>query len=74
MFIESLNAILKAKKGKAPPARGKRGLVHKLPFKMRFKASKLYVSVIPVLVLGVLVPGRTDELNMTWALEPARPD
>ena len=54
MFIESLQALRKAKRG-AAPARRKHGLIHKLPFKMRFRTSGLYISVIPPLIVGVAV-------------------
>jgi uncharacterized membrane protein YfcA len=54
MFIESLNAIRKTKSGK-PPARKKHNWVHGLPFKMRFRTSGLYISVIPPLIVGILV-------------------
>lgn len=56
MFIESLNAIRKSKKsGSAPPARRQRNWVHALPFKMRFRTSGLYISVIPPLIVGFFV-------------------
>ncbi|WP_044025372.1 MULTISPECIES: sulfite exporter TauE/SafE family protein [Roseobacter] len=54
MFIESLNAIRNTKKGK-PPARKKHNWIHGLPFKMRFRVSGLYISVIPPLIVGVCV-------------------
>ncbi len=54
MFIESVNALRKAKRG-APPQRRKHGLIHKLPFKMRFRTSGLYISVIPPILVGVAV-------------------
>jgi uncharacterized membrane protein YfcA len=54
MFIESLQALRKANRG-AAPARRKHGLIHKLPFKMRFRTSGLYISVIPPLIVGVAV-------------------
>ncbi len=54
MFFESLNAIRNTKSGK-PPARKKHNWVHGLPFKMRFRTSGLYISVIPPLIVGVLV-------------------
>jgi uncharacterized membrane protein YfcA len=54
MFIESLNALRKSKRGTLPK-RKKHGLIHKLPFKMRFRTSGLYISVIPPLIVGVLV-------------------
>ncbi len=54
MFVESLNAIRNTKKGKAPK-RKKHGWIHGLPFKMRFRTSGLYISVIPPLIVGVCV-------------------
>jgi uncharacterized membrane protein YfcA len=54
MFVESLNAIRKTKSG-AAPTRRKHGLVHSLPFKMKFRTSGLYISVIPPVVIGILV-------------------
>lgn len=60
MFLESLNAIRKSRRAKAtgrPPqtVRRQRGWVHALPFKMRFRTSGLYISVIPPLLVGVTV-------------------
>ena len=54
MFFESLNAISNTKKGKAPK-RKKHNWIHGLPFKMRFRVSGLYISVIPPLVVGICV-------------------
>ncbi|NCO20668.1 MAG: sulfite exporter TauE/SafE family protein [Rhodobacterales bacterium] len=54
MFIESLNAIFKSRSGK-PAARKRHNWVHNLPFKVKFRTSGLYISVIPPLVVGVLV-------------------
>ncbi|MDB9946436.1 sulfite exporter TauE/SafE family protein [Ascidiaceihabitans sp.] len=54
MFIEALNAIRKTSKG-ATPKRKKHNWIHGLPFKMRFRVSGLYISVIPPLIVGVLV-------------------
>lgn len=54
MFIESLNAMRKTARGKAP-ARKKHNWIHKLPFKMRFRVSGLYISVIPPLIVGLCV-------------------
>ena len=59
MFIESLRAIQRARKarksGGPMPAtkRRHRNWVHVLPFKMRFRTSGLYISVIPPLIIGV---------------------
>ncbi len=55
MFIESLNAIRKSRKAAVKPVRRKHGLVHALPFKMRFRVSGLYISVIPPLLVGLAV-------------------
>ncbi|MBO9411523.1 MULTISPECIES: sulfite exporter TauE/SafE family protein [unclassified Ruegeria] len=56
MFIESLNALRKSKKGGAAPAkRRQRGWVHAMPFKMRFRTSGLYISVIPPVMVGLCV-------------------
>ena len=54
MFVESLNAILKTRSGK-PPARKRHNWIHNLPFKMKFRTSGLYISIIPPLIVGVLV-------------------
>ncbi|MEO0664554.1 MAG: sulfite exporter TauE/SafE family protein [Pseudomonadota bacterium] len=56
MFIESLNALRRAKRpSSGAPQRKKHGLIHALPFKMRFRVSGLYISVIPPLIVGVAV-------------------
>lgn len=57
MLIESVNALRKARAGKPAPRRrpGQHGWVHGLPFKMRFKRSKLYISAIPPFLIGILV-------------------
>ncbi len=54
MFIESLNAIRNTRKG-AAPKRKKHNWVHGLPFKMRFRTSGLYISVIPPVLVGITV-------------------
>ena len=54
MFIESLSALRKTRTG-APTQRRKHGLVHALPFKMRFRTSGLYISVIPPVLVGIAV-------------------
>lgn len=55
MFFESLRAIRRAQAGVKPKGRKKHGLVHALPFKMKFRTSGLYISVIPPLLVGVAV-------------------
>lgn len=56
MLIESVNTIRKTSSGK--PALGRRSRhnwIHGLPLKMRFPRSKLYISAIPPLVIGMFV-------------------
>jgi uncharacterized membrane protein YfcA len=54
MLTESVRAILNARRGRPAPLRrpGHHSWVHGLPLKMRFKRSRLYVSVIPIVALG----------------------
>jgi uncharacterized membrane protein YfcA len=55
MLTESVRAILDARRGRPAPLRrpGQHIWIHRLPLKMRFKRSKLYVSAIPVMALGL---------------------
>lgn len=55
MFFESLNAIRRAGKPGAIPKKKRHNWIHGLPFKMRFRASGLYISVIPPIMVGVAV-------------------
>ncbi len=55
MFVESLRAIRKSRSGVVIPTRRKHGLAHKLPLKMRFRTSGLYISVIPPVIVGIVV-------------------
>ncbi len=56
MFVESLRAIVHSQKtGGAAPKRKKHTWIHALPFKMKFRTSGLYISVIPPLLVGVAV-------------------
>ena len=56
MFVESLRSMLKAPAKPGQPAgRAKHGWVSKLPFRMRFRTSGLYISVIPPLLVGAAV-------------------
>jgi len=57
MFVESVRAIRNRKTGGAVRARkpGRHNWIHGLPLKMRFRRSKLYVSVIPILALGAAI-------------------
>ncbi len=57
MFIESARSLLRARNpGTAPVRRSHMHTwIHGLPFKMRFRASGLYISVLPPLAVGALV-------------------
>lgn len=57
MLVESMRAIRRASGGQTITLRkpGQHNWVHRLPLKMRFRASKLFVSVIPVLGLGAFI-------------------
>lgn len=56
MFLESARAILRSKKAGGPIRRAHtHNWVHGLPFKMKFRASGLYISVLPPLAVGALV-------------------
>ncbi|WP_334174584.1 sulfite exporter TauE/SafE family protein [Pseudoxanthobacter sp.] len=54
MVVESVRAILKARDGRKRPVRrpASHNWVQRLPLKMRFRAARLYVSVIPIVVIG----------------------
>ena len=55
MFFESLSAITK-KPSQARRLKIKRHTwIHRLPLKMRFRASNLYISAIPPFIIGTLV-------------------
>ena len=55
MFFESLRSIRRSKSsGKAAP-RKKHNWIHALPFKMKFRTSGLYISVIPPIFVGIAV-------------------
>ena len=57
MLVESLNTWRQAQAGIVPAARksGQHSWVDGLPFKMRFQRSKLYISAIPPVVIGMFV-------------------
>lgn len=57
MLVESINAIRAARGGATSSLKksGQHNWIHRLPWKMRFRASKLFVSVIPVLGLGAVI-------------------
>ncbi|MDW6025297.1 sulfite exporter TauE/SafE family protein [Mesorhizobium sp. BAC0120] len=58
MLVESVRAIQRTRSGGIPPSlkrSGQHNWIHRLPLKMRFRTSKLFVSVIPVLGLGAAI-------------------
>ena len=56
MLQESLRAFMRSRKPSAPIRRAHvHNWVHGLPLKMKFRASGLYISVIPPLMVGALV-------------------
>ncbi|EKF20095.1 sulfite exporter TauE/SafE family protein [Nitratireductor pacificus] len=57
MLLESVRALRRARSGQTVSLRkpGQHNWIHRLPLKMRFRASKLFVSVIPILVLGAFI-------------------
>jgi len=57
MIAESVSAILRARGGRPAEIRrpGSHLWIHGLPLKLRFKTSKIYVSVIPIITIGFLI-------------------
>lgn len=57
MAVEGLRAIIRARQGRPVELRrgGSHTWIHGLPFKIRFKKSKIYVSAIPVCAIGLVM-------------------
>src|ERR1700750_2543834 len=57
MFWEGLRSMLRVRRGITVSMRrsGSHGWIHGLPIKMRFKRSKIYLSVIPVVAVGMII-------------------
>lgn len=58
MMVESVQAMRAARNGGTggrARGRGHHSWIHGLPFKMRFRRSKLYISVIPPILVGYFV-------------------
>ena len=57
MFMESAGAILRRRRNQPPPPRRDRRppWLYGLPLKVRFPRSRLYISVVPPVTLGVFV-------------------
>jgi uncharacterized membrane protein YfcA len=54
MLVEGLRAMRRSSRG-GVARRRRHGWVHGLPFKMRFRASNLYISAVPPMVIGAMV-------------------
>lgn len=75
MLRESVQAIVASRKGRYIDRRpGQHTWIHNLPFKSRFYRSGLYISVIPVVTLGLMVGTLTAILGTGGAfiLIPAK--
>jgi uncharacterized membrane protein YfcA len=76
MLNESARAIRARRRGTPPPGHkpGQHTWIHNLPFKMRFRQSRLYISVIPIIMLGAMVGVMTAILGTGGAfiLIPAK--
>lgn len=76
MLNESVQAIRATRKGERADTHkpGQHTWIHNLPFKMRFYRSRLYVSAIPIIVLGFLVGVMTAILGTggAFVLIPAK--
>lgn len=55
MLIESVRATLRRRGKRPPPKRHHHTWMHGLPFKMRFRHSRLYISALLPLVVGAIV-------------------
>jgi len=57
MTLESLRAMRRVRSGQTPTLRrpGQHNWIHRLPFKMRFRASMIYISIIPVVIIGFII-------------------
>ncbi|WP_132308522.1 sulfite exporter TauE/SafE family protein [Martelella mediterranea] len=66
MLTESIRAIRRSANKQPTMVRrpGQHNWIHKLPIKMRFKKSKLYLSVIPVFLLGGSIGVLTSSLGI----------
>ena len=53
MLVESLQAILRRRAGKAVSLRRRHGFMHGLPFRTKFPRSKLYISALLPITVGV---------------------
>ncbi len=67
MLAESVNSWRRSRgQTTTAPTRkpGHHNWIHRLPFKMRFKKSKIYLSVIPVITLGFIIGVLTSVMGV----------
>ncbi|MGE7370645.1 sulfite exporter TauE/SafE family protein [Neorhizobium sp. NPDC001467] len=66
MLNESIRALRRAANNQPPTLKrpGHHTWVHRLPFKMRFKKSKIYLSAIPVVALGFAIGVLTSVMGV----------
>ncbi len=57
MTLEGIRAMMRSRAGRPSILRrpGAHGWIHGLPLKMRFKRSKIYISIIPVIAIGFII-------------------
>lgn len=57
MLVESTRSLLKSRKGVVVRERlpNQHNWIHGLPLRVRFKKSRLYISVLPVLLIGLFI-------------------
>ncbi|MEQ8445733.1 MAG: sulfite exporter TauE/SafE family protein [Pelagibacterium sp.] len=57
MLIEAVRSLIRSRRAGPPPRRmpGQHNWAHGLPLRFRFKRSKLYISVIPVIGIGFFI-------------------
>lgn len=55
MFVESLGALMRGNQKRRPPERRARSWVQRMPMRVRYKVSGLYISVFPPLMVGFVV-------------------
>lgn len=66
MLMESISALRRAARNEQVTLKrpGHHNWVHRLPFKMRFKKSKIYLSIIPLIGLGFFIGVLTSVMGV----------
>ena len=55
MLIESTLSIFKEKKTESPAKQSRRGFLHSLPLKLKFRKSKIFISILLPINVGIFV-------------------